>query len=75
MIEQEVFIQHILRANVYGIECYNYSPSADSATPKDWLHHINTTCIEHVVSGPAAGRHKNVAGPKTIEHGAIENRV
>ena len=25
--------------------------------------------------GPAAGRHKNAVGPKTIEHGAIENRV
>jgi len=26
-----VFIEHIPRANVYGIECYNYSSSADSA--------------------------------------------
>jgi len=30
-----VFIEHIPRANVYGIECYNYSSSADSATPGD----------------------------------------
>jgi len=28
----EVSIEHIPRANVYGIECYNYSFSADSAT-------------------------------------------
>jgi len=74
--KQEVFIEHIPRANVYGIECYNHSSSADSATPRHWLHYINTpSCIEHVVSGPAAGRHKNVAGPMTIEPGAIENRV
>jgi len=33
--KQEVFIEHIPRANVYGIECYNYSSSADSATPRD----------------------------------------
>ena len=25
----------------------NYSSSADSATPRDWLHHINIPCIEH----------------------------
>ena len=31
----------------YGIECYDYSSSTDSAIPKDWLHHINTPCIEH----------------------------
>ena len=64
-----MFIEHIPRANVYGIECYNYSSSADSATPRD------TPCIEHVVSGPVAGRHKNVAGPKTTQHGAIENSL
>ena len=71
----EVFIEHIPRANVYGVECYNYSSSADSATPRDWLHHINTPCIEHVVSGPVAGRRKNAAGPKTTQHGAIENSL
>ena len=42
----EVSIEHISRANVYGIECYNYSSFADSATPRDWLHHINAPCIE-----------------------------
>ena len=42
----EVSIEHIPRANVYGIECYNYSSFADSATPRDWLHHINAPCIE-----------------------------
>jgi len=31
----EVSIEHIPRENVYGIECYNYSSSADSATPRD----------------------------------------
>jgi len=62
--KQEVFIEHIPRANVYGIECYNYSSSADSATPRDWLHHINTPCREHVVSGPAAGRHKMRLAPR-----------
>ena len=35
ILEQEVFIEHIPCANVYGIECYNYSSSADSATPRD----------------------------------------
>jgi len=29
----EVSIEHIPRTN--GIECYNYSSSADSATPRD----------------------------------------
>ena len=31
----EVSTEHIPHANVYGIECYNYSSSADSATPRD----------------------------------------
>jgi len=31
----EVSIGHIPHVNVYGIECYNYSSSADSATPRD----------------------------------------
>jgi len=31
----EVSIEHIPHANVYGIECYNYSSSADNATPRD----------------------------------------
>jgi len=43
----EVSIEHIPCGNVYEVECYNYSSSADSATPRDWLHHINTPCIEH----------------------------
>jgi len=45
----EVSIEHIPCMSVYGIECYtgNYSSSADSATPRDWLHHINAPCIEH----------------------------
>jgi len=30
---------------------------------------------EHVVLGPAAGRHKKCGWPKTTQHGAIENRV
>ena len=72
ILEQEVFIEHIPCANVYGIECYNYSSSADSATPSDWLHHINAPCIEQVVSGPAAGWHKNAAGPKNMELLRIE---
>ena len=31
----EVSIEHIPHTNVYGIECYNYSFSADSDTPRD----------------------------------------
>ena len=38
---------HTPRKCLYGIDCYNYSSSANSATPRDWLHHINTPCIEH----------------------------
>ena len=34
-LKLEVIIEHIPRTNVYGIECYNYSSSADSATPGD----------------------------------------
>jgi len=43
----EVSIEPIPHTNIYGIECYNYSSSADSATPRHWLHHINAPCIEH----------------------------